>query len=151
MHNVMKLPMAPKKLVQVGIRDFCEQEHEAIKNSNGRINTFFDSALRDETFLGVTWKQITESIIKALPQNVYISFDIDGLDPSLCPNTGTPVLGGLSFHEANYILSQVSESGRKIIGFDLNEVSQGETDSEWDGNVGARLLYKLCGWASKGG
>jgi agmatinase len=92
----------------------------------------------------VPWKKITEEIIEHLPGEVYISFDIDGLDPVLCPSTGTPVPGGLSFNEALHIIKTIVTSGRRIIGFDLNEVAPGET--EWDANVGARLLYKLCGW-----
>ena len=85
-----------------------------------------------------------------LPERVWISFDIDGLDPRLCPGTGTPVPGGLDFYEAVYLIGEVARSGRTIVGFDLNEVAPG--DSEWDANVGARLLYKLSAWtlASQG-
>ena len=80
-------------------------------------------------------------------QNIYISFDIDGLDPALCPHTGTPVAGGMTLNEVFFLFSTLMQQGKKIIGFDLNEVSSGEAeDSEWDGNVGARVLYKLCGW-----
>jgi agmatinase len=73
---------------------------------------------------------------------VYVSFDVDGMDPALCPNTGTPVPGGLSFREVVVLLETVSRN-RTIIGFDVNEIG----DGEWDGNVAARLVYKLCGWA----
>jgi len=76
---------------------------------------------------------------------VYVSFDIDGLDPALCPNTGTPVPGGLTFDQAVAIIDAVVVSGRTIVGFDLNEVAPGAEGDEWDGNVGARLLYKLIG------
>jgi agmatinase len=79
-----------------------------------------------------------------LPKAVYISFDIDGLDPKLCPNTGTPVPGGLEFQAAVYLIKKVVQSGRKIIGFDLCEVSAG--DSDWDANVGARMLFQLSHW-----
>jgi agmatinase len=79
-----------------------------------------------------------------LPQQVYISFDIDGLDPKLCPNTGTPVAGGLEFQEALYLIKRVVQSGKTIIGFDLSEVAGGQND--WDANVGARLLFQLCNW-----
>jgi agmatinase len=77
---------------------------------------------------------------------VYVSFDIDGLDPALCPHTGSPVPGGLSFHEASYLVGEVARSGRRIVGFDLVEVVPDPNGSEWDANVGARLLYKLIGW-----
>ncbi|MFA7033765.1 MAG: arginase family protein, partial [Bacteroidales bacterium] len=73
------------------------------------------------------------------------SFDVDGLSPDLCPNTGTPVPGGLSYNQADYLLHRVASS-REIIGFDLCEVGPGE--DEWDANVGARLLFKLCLYAS---
>jgi agmatinase len=91
-------------------------------------------------FQGKTWHAQVQEIIAKLPQNVHVSFDIDGLTPELCPNTGTPVAGGLSLHESFYLLSEVRRSGRKIVSFDLCEVGP----SEWDGNVGARVLYKLA-------
>ena len=84
-----------------------------------------------------------EQIIRLLPQKVYISVDIDGLDARFCPNTGTPVPGGLEYEELVYLLNQLKKSGKEIIGFDLSEVAPGEDG--WDGNVGARLLYQLCG------
>ena len=79
---------------------------------------------------------------------MHVSFDIDGLDPSLCPHTGTPVPGGLSFPEAVTLLRVLAESGRRVVSFDLCEVAPDPAGaSEWDGNVGARLLYKLIGFA----
>jgi agmatinase len=135
------------KLVQVGIRDFCEEEMDFIRTNEGRVFTFFDQRLSEKKFSGATWEKLCADIVYPLPKNVYISFDIDGLDPAFCPNTGTPVPGGLSFIEAAYLIQMVVKSGRKIVGFDLNEVAPG--DNEWDANVGARLLYKLCGWSLK--
>lgn len=148
MHNVVARIPGVAKLVQVGIRDFCEEEHEQIVGSNGRIVTHFDALLAAERQKGVTWAQQLQRIVEPLPKDVYLSFDIDGLDPVLCPHTGTPVPGGLSFHEATALVRAVVESGRRIVGFDLNEVAPGP-DDEWDGNVGARLLYKMIGWALK--
>lgn len=150
MYNVMNLPVPPKKLVQVGIRDFCEEEANYIESQKGRIKTFFDLQTKRRLLEGESWKSVCESIISELPEKVYISFDIDGLDPALCPNTGTPVAGGLSLDQAFYLFYALNKSGRKVVGFDLNEVSPGSSeDSEWDGNVGARILYKLCGWLVK--
>lgn len=150
MYNVItKTPLT--KLVQVGIRDFCEEEFDFIQANPNKIVTFFDTALSEQKMNGVTWSKICDDIIPHLPKEVYISFDIDGLDPRFCPHTGTPVPGGLEFREALYLFKKIIQSGRKIIGFDLNEVSPGnqanpDASSEWDANVGARLLYKLCGW-----
>ena len=148
MYNVMSAAWKPKQLVQVGIRDFSEEEFLFAKDPKNNIKTFFDIENKRRIMAGETWSQIAKEIVQVLPKNVYISFDIDGLDPALCPNTGTPVAGGLTLNEVFYLFRAVAESGRKIIGFDLNEVSTGAHDeAEWDGNVGARVLYKLCGWA----
>ncbi|MDP6368761.1 MAG: arginase family protein, partial [Planctomycetota bacterium] len=92
---------------------------------------------------GETWHALMEQALEPLPQRVWITFDVDGLQPTLCPNTGTPVPGGLSWSQANVLLYLLGKSGRKIVGFDLCEVGP----KEWDANVGARLLYKLAGWA----
>jgi len=147
MHNVMTSDFKPKMLTQVGIRDFCEEEFDFIHNHPKSIRTFFDVDNKRRMLKGTSWSQIVAEIMQTLPQNVYVSFDIDGLDPALCPNTGTPVAGGLSFDQALYLLGEIAASKRKIIGFDLNEVSPGDDGlSEWNGNVGARILFKLCGW-----
>lgn len=142
MYNALQEVPQLKKLVQVGIRDYCEEELSYIRNSEGRVVTFFDQEMKERLFEGETWKSICDNIIDKLPEQVYISFDIDGLDPKLCPHTGTPVAGGLEGPQVFYLFRKVLESGRKLIGFDLNEVSSGHDD--WDANVGARMLFKLC-------
>lgn len=147
MYNVMNLPMKPLKLVQIGIRDFCEEEFEFIGSRND-IKTFFDTNIKQRQMKGESWASIASDVINELPQKVYISFDIDGLDPRYCPSTGTPVIGGLSADEVFFLFNLLAQSGRQIVGFDLNEVSTGSAkESEWDGNVGARMLYKLCNWS----
>ena len=130
------------RVVQVGVRDYGGDEWEYIKNSNYRVITYFDREIKSRQFEGDSWKRIAEEIVSKLPQLVYISFDIDGLDRKLCPHTGTPVPGGFETEEVFYIFRKVIESGRKIIGFDLCEV--GVSDSDWNSNVGARVLFKLC-------
>jgi agmatinase len=141
MYNALKISNV-KKLVQVGIRDWCEEEDSYIRNSNRRVKTFFDYQIKKRLYQGHKWASICSDIIRELPKKVYISFDIDGLDPKLCPNTGTPVPGGLEFEQATFLLELLARSGKKVIGFDLNEVSPG--NSEWNGNVGARMLLKMC-------
>jgi agmatinase len=146
MFNVLKIPQV-KKIVQLGIRDYCESEHELILESKGRITTYFDRIIKQGLYEGKTWSFYCNNIIQELPENVYISFDIDGLDPKLCPNTGTPVPGGLEINEVFYLFEKLISAGKKIIGFDLCEVSPG--DDEWDANVGARILYRLANIMSK--
>lgn len=145
MRNVVDRIPQVGKLVQVGIRDLSEEEYETIGHSARRIVAHADVDLKRARHKGESWETIVRRVAADLPHLVYVSFDIDGLDPALCPNTGTPVPGGLSFDEASAVLEEVVRSGRKIVGFDLNEVAPGE-DDDWDANVGARLLYKLIGW-----
>lgn len=143
--NVMnRLPI--RQLVQVGIRDYCEEEWQFAQRHADRVRVFRDRDIREALFKGTSLHTVWKEVIDALPSEVYISFDIDGLDPSLCPGTGTPVPGGLSFAEANALIEMVVQSGRTIVGFDLCEVS-GEVD--WDGNVGARVLYHLANLAGR--
>lgn len=141
MYNALSIPQV-NKLVQVGIRDYCQEEVDVMTEHGDRVKTFFDRDLKHGRYAGKTWKQQVDEIIAELPQNVYLSFDIDGLDPKLCPNTGTPVAGGFEAEEVIYLVEELVKSGKKLIGFDLNEVAPGK--DEWDANVGARLLYYLC-------
>jgi agmatinase len=143
MDNVLRELPGVARLVQVGIRDFGEQELAAIRGSDGRVVAHFDLEWQRRRFLGEPFDVLVREALAPLPEHVYVSFDVDGLDPALCPHTGTPVPGGLQFAEAAHLLASLAHSGRTIVGFDLVEVAPGTT--EWDANVAARLLYKLCG------
>lgn len=147
MYNALQISQI-SKIVQLGIRDFCEQEAEVVQQSNGRVLVNTDSDLKAETFLGITWEEQCDAVIATLPQKVCVSFDIDGLYSWYCPNTGTPVPGGFSFEQATYLFNKLAASGKDIIGFDLVEVAPGEND-DWDGNVGARMLFHMCGMLAK--
>lgn len=127
-------------LVQVGIRDFCEEEEEYVQRSTKPIDVFMDEDMVRQEWQGRLWPRQVEHIISKLPSNVYMTLDVDGLEPSLCPNTGTPVPGGLSFYSVTYLLERLVKSGRKIIGFDVCETGNGI----WDANVSARLLYRAA-------
>ncbi len=140
--NALKIKSV-SKLVQVGIRDFSKSEKEVVEMEGGRVEMFTDYEIQKSLFEGKTWESICEKIVEKLPENVYISFDIDGLLPHLSPNTGTPVMGGFSVEQVVYLFEKVLKKGKKLIGFDLCEVAPGK-EGEWDGNVGARVLYKLC-------
>ncbi len=147
MYNAMQIPQV-SKLVQMGIRDFCTEEAEFTESNKERIKVFTDYAIKQKLYSGSTWDNVCDEIINSLPEYIYISYDIDGLQPWLCPNTGTPVPGGLLLEETIYLIEKAIDAGKKIIGFDLCEVAPG--DDEWDGNVGCRVLYKLCLLAAKG-
>ncbi len=144
MNNVLTDFPQVTKLISIGIRDFSFMEKDFCRKHSNRVKVYSDRhcfRLKQEGFL---FSKITKEILSQLPQKVYVSFDIDGLDQRFCPSTGTPVPGGLEFAEANYLIEELALSGKTIIGFDLCEVAR-SADSEWDGNVASRILYKLCG------
>ncbi|MBC7689594.1 MAG: agmatinase family protein [Aquabacterium sp.] len=142
MYNALEEIPQLKKLVQIGVRDFCEEEWDYIAMSNQRVVTYFDKDIKARLYEGQTWQMLVNEMVGHLPQKVYISFDIDGLNPKLCPHTGTPVQGGFETEQIFYLFKKILESGRHLIGFDLNEV--GVSNDEWDENVGARCLFKMC-------
>ncbi len=149
MHNVLESTDVAR-LVQVGLRDLAASEAERIRDSDRRIVAFYDHDLAGAALECRPFSSLVARIVDALPEQVYVSFDIDGLDPALCPHTGTPVPGGLSFHQASALLAGVTRSGRRIVGFDLTEVAPDPDGDDWDGNVAARILYKLCGHGLSG-
>jgi len=146
MHHVAGME-AIDSLVQVGLRDVSPEEHDTIEK-NPKITAFFDWDLRRMTARGVTWQQQCKSIVENLGKEVYLSVDVDGLDPKYCPGTGTPVPGGLEYWELFTLLEEVEASGRVFVGADLVEVAPSR-DSDWDANVGARILFQLCQFLRK--
>ncbi|MDY3979789.1 MAG: agmatinase family protein [Tidjanibacter sp.] len=148
MYNVCNEIEAVERIVQVGVRDYCDDEIDFVANSHGRIITFDDTDMAERLFNGEHWSALCSEIVSALPQKVYVSFDIDGLSPDNCPHTGTPVTGGLSFNQAVRLIDEVVRSGRQIVGFDLVEVAP-DPHSQFDAEVGARMLFKMCGMLLK--
>jgi agmatinase len=141
MYNVLENIPQVSKLIQLGIRDYCEAEWNYICESGHRIVTYFEKELKERQFEGESWSKIADEIINQLPQHVYISYDVDGLDPKLCPHTGTPVPGGFELEQLNYLFRKIRNSGRQIIGFDISET--GISSDGWDENVGSRILFKM--------
>ncbi len=129
-------------LVQIGIRDRCRAEAER-QRTDPRIFALSDASLAARLDRGTPFADVAAEVVGHLPDAVWVSFDIDGLDPSLCPNTGTPVPGGLSWRETRILLDTLGRSGKTIVGFDLCEVGP----APWDANVASRILFDLAGWA----
>ena len=142
MHNVVERIDGLGHLVQVGLRDVSRGEAARLANYE-RITSLTDTEITWELGSGEPWQRLCARLLRNLPQQVWVTFDVDGLDPSLCPNTGTPVPGGLRWREVMQMFHELGERGHTIVGFDLCEVGNGR----WDAIVGARLLYKLAGWA----
>lgn len=147
LHNALDRCNNLRRVVMIGIRDYCEAELNHPARHDGRVITHFDQDWARRHAAGESTMALIDEAIQQLPDQVYITVDIDGLSPDLCPGTGTPVPGGLRFGEYALILERLVRAGRKVIGFDLVEVCPTEGDREWNAAVGARALYKLCGCA----
>ena len=147
MYNVLRDVPQAERIVEVGVRDYCDAEAELARSSE-RIRMFDDTQLSAAAFEGETWGATCRRIVAELPERVYVSFDVDGLSVEYCPHTGTPVAGGLTFNQAVYLLHETVRSGRRIIGFDVVEVVP-RPGSSIDASTGARILYKLCGLTLK--
>ncbi len=151
MHNVISRIPQVTTLVQVGIRDMGEREIAFANEHKDRVVVHYDDVWAERLGEGEKLSALIKSAIDPLPSRVYVSFDIDALEPASCPHTGTPVPGGLGYNQASMLLEALRLSGRTVVGFDLVEVAPGpEDEPEWDANVGARVLYKLCGLVMPG-
>ena len=150
LENVLRKIEGVSQVVQVGIRDLSEEELQRIRGSEGRVRTLFDHEWASARLDGRDLRALIRKHLASLPKHVFVTFDVDGLDPTLCPNTGTPVPGGLSWHEAMLWLEELARSGSTVVGLDVNEVNPGDAgpaEDSWDAIVGARLLYRLIGFA----
>ena len=142
-YNAMNECDKISNLVQFGIRDYSNEEAQTLIDYGYKGACLYDTDMQQQLAWGVSLENVFSPYIEKLPRNVYLSIDIDGLEPLNCPNTGTPVPGGLRYGELEHLIFMVVRSGRNIIGFDLCEV--GDSENGWDANVGSRILYQLCG------
>lgn len=153
MWNVLEHVTDVERLVAIGLRDLCAEEHLAIRASGGRVSALYDHEWAAARLAGRDLRALVQKAIEPLPGEIWVSFDVDGLDPALCPHTGTPVPGGLDWHGAMLVLGELARSERRIVGGDLCEISPGNRwspdldEDGWDAIVGARLLYRMIGFA----
>jgi agmatinase len=131
-----------KNIVQIGIRAQCIDEAKFIKENN--INTFYMRFIRS----GKYGDWMREALNK-LNENVYITFDVDGFDPSFMANTGTPEPGGLFWDETVEFLKMVGKE-RNVVGFDVVELAPVKANPSPD-FIAAKLTYKLlnCAFQNK--
>lgn len=126
-------------LVQVGIRAQCKEEAALIKSSKN-ISTFYAHQIRRDA----DW---IKKAVDSLTENVYITIDADGFDPSVVPAVGTAEPGGLFWDEVNNLLQQVV-GAKNVVGFDIVEIApvEGQILSEF---TMAKLAYRLIGFVVK--
>jgi agmatinase len=121
--------------VQVGIRSLSSAEALAIPKLSTRVFYAKDIAGRTDWIDGA---------VGALTENVYLTIDIDGLDPSLVPFTGTPEPGGLGWYQV-LALIRAAAAKRRIVGMDLVELCRSES-SDAPSFLAAKLIYKTLGY-----
>jgi len=119
-------------LVQVAIRSLSAEEFP--RAGSPPVTTFFARDWHDGRI---------PDLVAALSDEVYVTIDLDGLDPSIMPGTGTPEPGGLSWRDATALLARVA-AARRVVGFDVVELAPipGSVASEF---TAARLVYRFLG------
>lgn len=129
------------RVVQLGIRAQCKEEYDFIRAN--KVKTFYATEVRRGTH-GNPWQK---SVVKALPTNeVYITFDVDYFDPSIMPTTGTPEPDGFLWNETMEVFREMNRHGKRIIGFDVVELSPDAKVSHSTYLV-AKLVYRMLNFA----
>lgn len=134
-HNhacAMRRALEHAKVTQVGIRSLSTEEAEALPRLNTTV--FYDVDMRRDP----KW---IDAVVESLAEDVYVTIDVDGLDPAIMPATGTPEPGGLSWQEITALL-RVTAERRRIVSADVVELSPipGIVAPSF---LCAKLLYKL--------
>jgi len=130
------------RLVQIGVRSLSREEYDLV-TTDGRITTFFAHRLPEQ------WPKILATL-GALSGNVFLSLDVDGLDPGLIPSTGTPQPGGLSWQQAVDVIRAVTSAPQaRVVGADLVEFVPSPNPPGCD-LVAAKLVAKMLAllWVS---
>lgn len=141
MARVAELDVPMDRLVQVGIRAQSIDEYRFAQSN--KIKTFYATAIRRGDH-GADWQR---AAVAALPTNeVYITFDVDYFDPSIMPTTGTPEPDGFLWAETMEIFRQLNKAGKKIVGFDIVELSPKE-DQQHATYMVAKLVYRMLNFA----
>ena len=132
-----------RSITSVGIRSMSPAEFEAISQKE-KVFLFTAHKLWTNLFAGISWEKLVDNIISTIEaDDVYITFDIDVLEPSLCPSTGTPVPGGLSYAHTTFLIKQLVKKGKRIIGFDIVE---GGNKFSFEIDLIVNLLFDLSCW-----
>jgi agmatinase len=133
---VMRRAQEFANVVQVGIRSVCSEERDAIVPEN----MFYAHQIRKNP----NW---IDEVVNRLSDYVYLTIDLDGLDASVVPATGTPLPGGLSWYDLNDFLEKLF-SHKKVVGFDVVELCPHDQDKSSD-VLAAVLVYRIISWLEK--
>ncbi len=126
------------RLVQIGIRSLTRDEYQ-LAAAGPRITTFYAHRVKEQ------WPEVLATL-RGLEGKVYLTIDVDGLDPSIIPSTGTPLPGGLSWAETMEVIRALTlQSPCRLIGSDIVEFVPSPTLPGCD-PIAARLAAKLLAW-----
>lgn len=129
------------RTAQVGIRSLSEPEARLVEER--QLPMWLASTIAEQTLRGQ--RDWIDEVVSHLSDEVYVTFDIDGLDPSLVPGTGTPEPGGLGWYDVMALLTAVTQR-KRVVGFDLVELSP-LIEGHVSPVVAAKAVYKLIGMA----
>lgn len=132
--------MSPQSIVQVGIRALSREEYRFI-GLHG-ITTLYARGIRSGAY-GADWQ---DRIAAVVGRDVYVTLDVDALDPSIMPATGTPEPNGLLYHEIVDTIRAIVDAGKRIVGFDVVELAPIRGLHHPDLTT-ARLIYKILNLA----
>ena len=127
---VMRRAQECARVVQVGIRNVCSEEYPYVVPEN----TFYAHLIHNQE----DWM---DKAVERLTDNVYITVDLDGFDPSILPATGTPLPGGLQWYPTLQFLEKVFRK-KNVVGFDVVELCP-QPDSKVSDVMAATLVYKM--------
>ncbi|KAI8457673.1 arginase [Phakopsora pachyrhizi] len=141
----IKPSLRPDRLVYIGLRDIDANEKKILRENNIKCYTMYEV---DKYGIGKVVEMAIEAVNKDLNRPIHLSFDVDALDPSVAPSTGTPVRGGLTFREGHYICESIYETGC-LVALDLMEVNPSLKTHESDAlktlSVGQSLVRAALG------
>ncbi|XP_018545796.2 arginase-1 [Lates calcarifer] len=134
--------VSAKDLVYIGLRDVDPEEHYILKLLGVKV---FSMSEVDQLGIARVMEETCDYLFSKVKKPIHLSYDIDAIDPSVTPATGTPVVGGLTYREGVYITEQVCQTGL-LSAVDMVEVNplRGQTEEEVQSTV-STAVDLLCG------
>ncbi|GAA6228528.1 arginase-1-like [Lates japonicus] len=135
--------VSAKDLVYIGLRDVDPEEHYILKLLGVKV---FSMSEVDQLGVARVMEETCDYLFSKVKKPIHLSYDIDAIDPSVTPATGTPVVGGLTYREGVYITEQVCQTGL-LSAVDMVEVNplRGQTEEEVQSTVSTAVdLLRGC-------
>ncbi|KAL5511298.1 CAR1 [Sanghuangporus vaninii] len=118
--------LTPDRIAYIGLRDVDAGEKHLLKENGIKAFSMHEV---DKYGIGAVVEKALDAVNPKRDRPIHLSFDVDALDPSVAPSTGTPVRGGLTFREGHYICEAVHETGL-LVAFDIMEVNPSLADAD---------------------